>query len=167
MPAARRALLLSLLAASGSGAPALGAEVADFVGRPVVAVELRSDGLPLRGDAARELIETRVGAPLSMRQVRESMTHLFSLGRFAGVEVEGSLRDGGVALRYALTPLRLVERVEVAGRPVVSAGSVRRAVRDAHGPSFRVDQAAAAAEINSKDIGINRGSLKHIWSQIN
>lgn len=148
MPA-RRALrhgLLSLLVAAGSGAPALGAEVADFVGRPVVAVELRSDGLPLRGDAARALIETRVGAPLSMRQVRESVTHLFSLGRFAGVEVEGSLRDGGVALRYALTPLRLVERVEVAGRPVVSAGRVRRAVRDAHGPSFRVDQAPPAAE---------------------
>lgn len=134
-----------IVAALTIAAPAFGAEVDDFVGRPVAAVELRSGGAPLRDQAALEMIETRVGQPLSMRQVRESVTHLFSLGRFAGIEVEGSLVAGGVLLRYLLEPLRLVERVEVTGRPGLSAGDVRRAIRDAHGPSFPVDQAEAAA----------------------
>ena len=140
-----RSLPAGIVAALTIAAPAFGAEVDDFVGRPVAVVELRSGGAPLRDQAALEMIETRVGQPLSMRQVRESVTHLFSLGRFAGIEVEGSLLAGGVLLRYLLEPLRLVERVEVTGRPGLSTGDVRRAIRDAHGPSFPVDQAEAAA----------------------
>ena len=100
----------------------------------------------LRDPGALELVETRVGAPLSMRQVRESVTHLFSLGRFAGVEVDGTLLADGVRLRYALEPLQLIERLEVAGGGGVSAGSIRRAVRDAHGASFGLDRAPAAAD---------------------
>ncbi len=146
--AARSALLPGLLAALVLAAPAAapGAEIDDFVGRPVVAVELHSGGSPLRDEGALALVETEVGAPLSMRQVRESVTHLFSLGRFASVEVDGTLLADGVRLLYALEPLQLIERIEVAGRPDVSAGSIRRAISDAHGSSFRLDQALAAAE---------------------
>ena len=87
--AARSALLPGLLAALVLAAPAAapGAEIDDFVGRPVVAVELHSGGSPLRDEGALALVETEVGAPLSMRQVRESVTHLFSLGRFASGDV--------------------------------------------------------------------------------
>ena len=141
-----RRVLPGVLAALLLGTPARGAEVDDFVGQPVVAVELHSGGLPLRDERALELVETRVGAPLSMRQVRESVTHLFSLGRFASVEVDGSLLADGVRLRYALEPLQVIERIEVTGRPGVPPGSIRRAVSDAHGSSFRLDQAPAAAE---------------------
>ena len=144
--AACSALRASLLLALALGTPALGAEVDEFVGRPVVAVELRSGGSLLHDEGTLELVETRVGAPLSMRQVRESVTHLFSLGRFASVEVDGSLLADGVRLRYALKPLQLIERIEVTGRPGVSAGSIRRAISDAHGSSFPLDQAPAAAE---------------------
>ena len=46
--AARSALLPGLLAALALAAPARGAEVDEYVGRPVVAVELHSGGAPLR-----------------------------------------------------------------------------------------------------------------------
>ncbi len=144
--ATRSALLPALVLALSPGAPVVGAEVDQFVGRPVVAVELHSGGAPLRDEDTLELVETRVGAPLSMRQVRESITHLFSLGRFAGVEVDGTLLAEGVRLRYALEPLQLIERIEVSGRPGVSDGSIRRAIHDAHGASFRLEQVPAAAE---------------------
>lgn len=115
------------------------AEVDDFVGREVVDVAFVSDGLPVRDDAVDELVETKVGFPLSMREVRESVTHLFSLGRYESVEVEGRLLSGGVALQYALVSLQLIERIEIDGTPGVSAGDLRREITDAHGPSFRID----------------------------
>ena len=142
----RRAVPLALLLALHAAAPALAAGIDEFVGKPVAGVELVSDGRPLRDDAVLALVETRVGAPLSMRQVRESVAHLFSLGRFENIEVGGSVRDGGVVLQYVLAPLQLVERIEVDGRPGVSADDLRRAVTAAHGPVFGADQAPAVAE---------------------
>ena len=142
----RRAVTLGILVALQAAAPALAAGVEEFVDKPVVAVDLVSDGRPLRDDAVMAMVETRVGAPLSMRQVRESVAHLFSLGRFENIEVAGSELDGGVALRYVLATLQLIERIEVDGRPGLSAAELRRAVTDAHGPAFRVDQAPAVAE---------------------
>ena len=39
-----------------------------------------------------------------MADVRETITHLYSLGRFEDVQVEAETRaDGGVALRYVLS----------------------------------------------------------------
>ena len=96
-------------------AQAVGAEIGDFVGKPVVAVQLVSDGRPIHDAAVLELVETRVGVPLSMRQVRESVTHLFSLGLFETVEVDGSLLGDGVALEYDLIPLQVIERIEFEG----------------------------------------------------
>ena len=86
----------------------LGSEIEKFIGQPVVRVELLSDGLSLPDDGAQELVETKVGAPLSMREVRESITHLFSLGRFESVEVTGVLLSDGVALQYGLVPQQFI-----------------------------------------------------------
>ena len=140
-----RTVALGILVVLHAAAPAPAAGLDEFVGKPVLGVDLVSDGRPLRDAAVLALVETRVGAPLSMRQVRESVTHLFSLGRFENIEVGGSVRDGGVVLQYVLAPLQLVERIEVDGRPGVSAAELRRAVTDAHGPAFGVDQAPAVA----------------------
>ena len=102
----RHAVRLAAVCFVTLAAPAAGAEISDFVGKPVVTVQLVRDGRPLTDAAVLELLETRVGVPLSMRQVRESVTHLFSWGLFEGVEVDGTLLGGGVALEYDLIPLR-------------------------------------------------------------
>lgn len=127
-------------------APALRAEVEDFVGKPVVIVEVMSEGRPLDDASVLELVETRLGIPLSMRKVRESLTHLFSLGRFASVQVDASPMGNGVALRFDLIPLQVVNRLEFLGDRVLSRGDLRRAVVDAHGETFRADEAPHVAE---------------------
>ena len=63
-----------------------------------------SEGRTLRDSSILELVETEVGLPLSMRQVRESVTHLFSLGTFEDVRVAGGQLEHGVSLRYQLVP---------------------------------------------------------------
>ncbi|MCY4602294.1 MAG: BamA/TamA family outer membrane protein [Acidobacteria bacterium] len=141
-----RAVALGVLLTAAGAVPAAAAGLDDFVGKPVVDVELVSDGIALHDEAILELVETRVGEPLSMRQVRESVTHLFSLGRFENVAVDGRVGADGVVLRYSLAPLQIIERIEIDGRAGVSAAAVRRAVTDAHGPVFRPDQAPAVAD---------------------
>ena len=141
-----RAIALGVLLTAAGAVPASAAGLDDLVGKPVVDVELVSDGIALRDEAILELVETRVGEPLSMRQVRESVTHLFSLGRFENVAVDGRVGTDGVVLRYSLAPLQIIERIEIDGRAGVSAAAVRRAVTDAHGPVFRPDQAPAVAD---------------------
>ena len=64
----------------------------------------------------RALIATRVGQPLSMADVRESITHLFGLGRFQDVRVDAIEAPGGVLLRYDLIPLHTVS-VSIFGPP--------------------------------------------------
>ena len=141
-----RIVALGVVVAATAAAPARASGLDDFVGRPIVGVEFMSDGLALRDEAVLEMVETRVGEPLSMRQVRETVAHLFSLGRFENVAVDGRLLADGVLLQYVLAPLRVIERIEIDGQPGVSAAAVRRAVTDVHGPSFRPDQAPAVAD---------------------
>lgn len=132
--------------------PILGSEIEELIGQPVIRVELLSDGLPLPDTGARELIETKVGAPLSIREVRESITHLFSLGRFESVEVTGVVLSDGVALQYGLVPQQLIEQIDFTGQTGMSTGELRRAITEAHGSSFRADEAVAVAENPSETL---------------
>jgi len=115
-----------------------------FVGKLVVKVELVSDGRPIEDDAVADLVETKIGQPLSMRQVRESLVHLFSLGRYGGVQVDASELRGGVALLYELSPLQLIERLEFDGQLGLSAGDLRDAIARTHGDAFSIDAVRAA-----------------------
>ena len=141
-----RAVLLGAVCLATLRVVAVSAAIDDFVGKEVVHVAFVSDGRPVRDAAVRELVETRIGMPLSMRQVRESVTHLFSLRRYESVEVDGSLVRDGVALEYALVPLKLIERIEIDGDPGVSTGELRRAITDAHGSSFHIEERPVVAE---------------------
>ena len=129
------------------GAPAQAARDVDrYVGLNVVEVRLTADGRPFDDPAARELVETRPGEPLSMREVRETLAHLFSLGLFRGVEVDASDRRGGVALVYDLRSLETVNRVEFSGVRGVPEEWLRRFVSQRHGTSFPAGDAAAVED---------------------
>src|SRR3954447_1917570 len=104
------ALVLELVAAAGCGQTPP-ADTAGYVGKPVVDVGLLSEGRPVEDPAAAALIETHVGEPLSMAAVRESITHLFGLGRFQDVRVDATDVAGGVLLHYDLIPLHSVQEV--------------------------------------------------------
>ena len=118
-------------------------EVKDFVGKEVAEITFLSDGIPIHFDGLSELVETRVGLPLSIRQVRESITHLFSLGEYESINVTGTLLRDAVGLQYELVPIQLVTDINVRGDSRFSSGELQRAITDAHGRSFYVDQVQA------------------------
>ena len=87
-----------------------------------------------------------------MIEVRESIAHLFSLGRFEDVRVDASpAAGGGVALRYDLTPVHPVSRIDFTGnlgQPGIDAGQLRRAVTDRYGMSPSLGRMGELAQID-------------------
>ena len=125
-----------LLAASTTRA----AEVADLVGKAVVEVQLFRDGQPVQDRSTLDLVETRTDQPLSIRQVRESVTHLFSLGQFTDVRVSATADPGGVVLRYDLIPLQAAVDVEVRGSLGRSRQALLELIARRFGRTVRPDQ---------------------------
>src|ERR1043165_4934933 len=68
-----------------------------FVGQRIVEVQMVSEERPIEDPTVRALIETHVGDALSMTHVRESITHIFGLGRFQDVQVNALAAAGGVS----------------------------------------------------------------------
>jgi outer membrane protein insertion porin family len=116
-----------------------GAAVDQYIGKPIASVDLTIEGRPTTDAAVLGVLETRVGQPLSVAAVRESIAHLFSLGRFDDVRVDASEVVGGrVALRYDLSPLHPISTIKFAGRldaPGVDTAQMRQAVVTRYGAS--------------------------------
>ena len=123
------------------------AEVAEFVGKAVVEVRFFRAGVPADDRATSDLVETRTGQPLSMRQVRESVTHLFSLGEFADVRVSAIEDPRGIVLRYDLVPLRAAAGVEVRGSLGRPREELLDLIRRRFGRVVRADQISAAVTL--------------------
>ncbi len=152
-------LVLAMPAAAVAQAPQPGAAAA-FIGRTVTGVQLVSEGRPLDEPGLLDLVETRVGQPLSMTDVRESIAHLFSLGRFEDIQVDASPAPGGVAVRYDLVPVHRVSRVELRGNLGVSQGAVRRTIEDRFGPTPPAGRAADVASVLEQQFYPDHGYLR-------
>ena len=155
-------LALALLALTASSARAQ--QPVSFVGERIVGVQLVREGRPLDDPAVNALVETRAGQPLSMMHVRESIMHIFGLGRFQDVQVEAVAAPGGVLLRYNLVPRHTVERVDFRGEPTLglSEGLLRGVVTNRFGtspPVGRAQDAARAIEQLYHDHGFLRATV--------
>lgn len=116
-----------------------------FSGRTISSVRLFVERVPTTDAGLAELVETRAGEPLMMTEVRETISHLFSLGRFQDIQVEAvDAPDGGVALLYNLIPIRAVERIEFSGTLGLTKGLLERTVEERFG---RTPQLGRAAEV--------------------
>ena len=146
------------LAVAGS-VSASASQVDLFVGETVSEVTLVREGRILRDPSVLELVETKVGQPLSMRKVRESLTHLFSLGLFEDVQVVAGLRESGLSLRYDLRPLAVIDRVEFEGDTGISTGELRDAIRQSHGVSFEASMIGSVT-LTIQDVYQSRGFFK-------
>ncbi len=106
--------------------------VDDYLGKPIASVQLLIEGRETSEPSIVRVVETRVGEPLAMSSVRDSISHLFSLGRFDDIRVDATLVDAGrVALRYELSPIHPVTKIEFTGPlsvPGIDTGQLRRAV---------------------------------------
>ncbi|HEU4691588.1 MAG TPA: POTRA domain-containing protein [Vicinamibacterales bacterium] len=124
--------LFLVLALSSFAAPAQ----AQF-GRPITEVVLEQEGRPVTDPVIVSLIETRVGAPLEASDVRETVGHIMSLNRFDDVQVSAEDAGSGLRVRYVLTPLHPVDRIEFEGTLGLPEDDVLRAVVDRFGNSPR------------------------------
>ena len=139
-----RALATAVLALSAGTAFAQ-TVMPSFAGKPIADVRMAIEGRPTTEPALVDLVETQPGRPLSLPDVRETITHLYSLGRFQDVRVEATeAPNGAVSLLYSLVPVHAVERVEFAGVLGLSASLLRDTVDDRFG---RAPQIGRAAEV--------------------
>jgi outer membrane protein assembly complex protein YaeT len=149
MSVRRAAATLCALAVAGSATP-LRAAVDDHLGQPIVSVRFLVEGRETTDVALIEVVETGIGRPLSMADVRESIRHLFNLRRFEEVLVDASPSGPGVALRYDLVPLHPVTEIAFEGRtgaPGIDTAALRRAVIDRGGRSPAVGRAGELAQV--------------------
>ncbi len=140
-----------MLIASGTAR----ADVADFLGKPVALVRVEVEGRQSGDPRLLGLIETVSGSPLSMRDVRESVTHLFSLGRFEDVRVVADPMEGGVRLIYELVPLHPIRKIQFAGSlalPGIDEARLQRAVAERYGPSPPAGRRFDLARVVEEDL---------------
>ena len=124
--------------------PSLAQGQAVFVGRRVTAVVMEREGLPVTDPALVALVKTRVGAPLSMTDVRDSIAHLDGLDRFDDIQVLPEADGDGVRLRYLLLPRHPVVGFVVRGEPGLPEPLLRQAIVERFGSA---PDAARAGEV--------------------
>lgn len=142
---------------------------ATYSGRPVTDVHIFIEQRPTSEPALADLIETRRGQPLSLAAVRESIAHLYSLGRFQDVQVEAVDSPGGVELRYNLIPMHNVERVEFKGPLALSEGLLRRMMVERFGATPPVGRAAQVASVLEQvyaDHGYFRATIRPVAGEL-
>ena len=105
----------------------------DFLGKTITDVRVEIAGVPVTEAAVLELVETRVGEPLEMPDVRGTIEHLVGVGRFEDVQVFAAGTDQGVALRWQLIAVRKITRITVEGNHVLPAQDIRRVINDRFG----------------------------------
>jgi outer membrane protein insertion porin family len=131
--------LLCVVALLGGVATPAAAAVDEYIGKPIESVHVTIEGRETTDATLVSVLETRVGQPLSMAAVRESIAHLYSLGRFDDVRVDATaVGEVRVALRYELSPLHPITSIKFAGNvnaPGVDTGQMRQAVVSRYGTS--------------------------------
>ena len=100
-----------LVAPAGLAAQSL----ASLLGQPVVSVTFDVEGRVESAGTITNLADVKVGQPLRQPDVRATMAHLDSLGRYESIEVFAAPVPGGVAVTFRLVPRHPVTRLEVRG----------------------------------------------------
>jgi outer membrane protein assembly factor BamA len=138
------------------------ASARQYLGQTVADVRVEVSGVPVTEPAVIELIETRIGEPLSMFQVRSTIDHLVGLGRFEDVRVFTSPSDQGVIVRWVLTPVQRIGTIEINGDAEVGEQAIRAELTDRFGaaPSTsRVAEMVAALATFYADRGFHQAEF--------
>ncbi len=107
--------------------------VGQYLGRNIQDVRLDEEGRTLTDPVVVGLVETRVGEPLTMGRVRDTLDHLLGLGRYQDVRVLADRTEGGVVLTYSLVPAHTVQQVAFTGELGVAEGELRQVMSERFG----------------------------------
>jgi outer membrane protein insertion porin family len=128
--------------------PSVGNQIsaAAYVGRPVGDIAISIEGRPALEPPLFALVATRQGRALSIADVRETITHFYSLGRFDDVQVEAENGPNGtVQLRYLLQPIHAVYAVKFRGTLGLPEALLRERMAERFGETPPVGRAADVA----------------------
>ena len=104
--------------------------VAPYIGRPIVAVEVRIEGRLDTSPPLLAMIDIRPGDPLTPEAYRRVTARLDQVPRFEDVRVSLDPRGDSVALIFDLTPRHPIADVTLSETPDVSTADVKRQLRD-------------------------------------
>ena len=139
-------LVVFLLIGAGSAAAGQQPPAGAYVGLPIRTVAVTIEGRPTTEPALLEAVQTKVGMPLKMSEVRQTITHVYSFGRFSDVQVDAErTADAGVALRFELVPIHTVTRVRFAGQFGLAEGFLRGRMRERFGETPAINRAGEVA----------------------
>ncbi|MBY0493653.1 MAG: BamA/TamA family outer membrane protein [Cyanobacteria bacterium] len=110
-----------------------GADPQEYLGKTIVDVRVEIAGVPAVDAGVIELVETRVGEPLKMHDIRSTIDHLVGLGRFEDVRVQAATTDQGVTLRWQLVPVARITRITISGNAILPPADIRREIADRFG----------------------------------
>lgn len=133
-----------------------------YLGQTIGDVRVEVAGVALTDPGVIELVETRIGEPLTMIKIRSTIDHLVGLGRFEDVRVFAAPSDQGVIVRWQLTPVRRIGAVAIDGDPAVPEPALRALLTDRFGaqPSVsRVDAMVGALEAFYADRGFRQAAI--------
>ena len=116
------------------------------IGRTIAEVVIEQEGRPISDPLIAGLIETQVGSPLNAKDVRETIAHIMSLNRFDDVQVSAEEVAAGIRVRYVLTPLHPIDRIEFEGMLGLPEDALLRVVADRFGNSPRAARAPEMVE---------------------
>ena len=138
--------VLMVLMVPSAAAAQVAVPASAYVGQNVSSVTVTVEGRPNTEPGLLGGIQTSVGRPLLMSEVRETISHLYSLGRFADVQVDAD-RDasGGIALRFELKPIHTVTRVDFRGQLGLPESALRSQMTERFGETPPVTRAADVA----------------------
>jgi outer membrane protein insertion porin family len=156
--------VLAVLAAGALPAVARQAPPAGaYVGKNVVSIAIVIAGRPSSDAMLMSAVQMKRNQPLDMSEVRETMTHLYTVGRFDDVEVEAETVAGGVAITILLEPIHVVTKVEFRGELGLSEGALRDRMIERFGSTPAIAQAADVASALQQlyaDSGYLQASVK-------
>ena len=133
-----------------------------YLGRTIADVQVEVVGVPLADPAVVELVETRIGEPLTMIHVRSTIDHLVGLGRFEDVRVFATPSEQGVVVRWLLMPVRRISAIVLDGEAQVPEQALRAELVDRFGatPSAsRVPDLVAALKVFYADRGFRQAAI--------
>ncbi len=126
--AARPLLVLVLLARAAAPAFAQGA-VDRFIGRPVAEIRVEVEGQSQSDSSLLALVVMRVGEPLTVAAIRETIDHFGALSRFDDVQLLVEESAAGLVLTVSLEPRHPIDRLRFTGQLGLPAGDLERTVR--------------------------------------
>lgn len=140
------------------------AAIEQWLGQTIVDVQVRTVAGGEVDAAVLELIETRLGEPLGMEAVRETIDHLVGLGRYDDVRLTAAAGPNGegVVLSWVVRPVQRIVRTVTSGGGALAGRAVRSAIEGGIGgepPVSRAPELAAAVTAYYRDHGYRAATV--------